>query len=274
MNPVEEGKMNKYFTSDRILELSKQFGLESDYSIAKACGVQQPSVLYWRRNSAMISLRVAVTFCKSVGISYHEYLGEKSKAADDSADSRAWNSLSDRQKMAVRTFRNYVTYLGNMGLEDDALSIFTQNEKMNPQADLTDQSGSLIECMDDPSLKEEPLFISEYEGGGSKRKTLSIRDENGREWTFTAGELAAARELLEFIRSEELSFNKPFIKIAEGMDFYGLGEDQFRALAIEAGAFLKFTKSTIVCRADFERYIKDHYRVRGNVENDSCAGEA
>ena len=48
MNPVEEGNKNKYFSSDRIFELAKEFGLKSDYSISKACGVKQPSVSYWR----------------------------------------------------------------------------------------------------------------------------------------------------------------------------------------------------------------------------------
>lgn len=273
MNPEEKEKLNKYYTSDRILELAKQFGLESDYSIAKACGVKQSSVLYWRKRSARISLSIAVNFCKSLGIPYCDYLGEKSESTDDSADNRAWNNLSDRQKRAVRVFRNFITYLENMGLNDDALSIYDESEKLGTPVDFRSRSGELIEVVNDEPQKEEPLFIARDEDLKSGRKTLSVKDEDGKEWTFTVGELAAARELLEFIRSEERSFNKPFIKTAEGMDYYSLGEDQFRALAIEAGAFFKFTKSTIVCRADFERYIKDHYRVGGICEDDSLTEE-
>lgn len=46
MNSAEDENKNKYFSSDRKFELAKQFGLESDYSIAKACDVKQPSVSY------------------------------------------------------------------------------------------------------------------------------------------------------------------------------------------------------------------------------------
>lgn len=54
----------------------------------------------------------------------------------------------------------------------------------------------------------------------------------------------------------------------EGVDFYSIGEDQFKKIAIEAGAFFKFAKSTIVCREDFEKYIKDHYKVKRRSPED------
>ena len=268
MNSAEDEKKNKYFSSDRIFELAKQFGLESDYSIAKACDVKQPSVSYWRKRTAMISLRIAVTFCKSVGISYHDFLGEKPEVVDDNADIRAWNSLSDRQKMAVRAYRNYVIFCENMGLDDDSLAVLTESEKMITPCVFINRFGDLIERVNEAPPKEDPVFISSNEDGETKRKTLSIKDEDGKEWTFTVGELAAARELLEYIRSEERFFNKPYIKTSEGVDFYSIGEDQFKKIAIEAGAFFKFAKSTIVCREDFERYIKDHYRVKRRSPED------
>ena len=245
MNPVEEGNKNKYFSSDRIFELAKEFGLKSDYSISKACGVKQPSVSYWRKKSAMISLWVAINFCKSVGISYSEYLGEKPEAVDDSDDGTdsvesddglAWSRLSASQKRVVRAFIDYIADLG-----------------------------------DDAPPKEEPLFISSNEDGETKRKTLSVKDENGKEWIFTVSELAAARELLEYIRSEERFFNKPYIKTSEAVDFYSIGEEQFKKLAKEAGAFFKFAKSTIVCREDFESYIKIHYRAKRRNPQDYWA---
>lgn len=268
MNSAEDENKNKYFSSDRIFELAKQFGLESDYSIAKACDVKQPSVSYWRKRTAMISLRIAVNFCKSVGISYHDYLGKETEVVDDNADIRAWNSLSDRQKMAVRAYRNYVIFCENMGLDDDSLAVLTESEKMISPYDFINRFGDLIERVNEAPPKEDPVFISSNEDGETKRKTLSIKDEDGKEWTFTVGELAAARELLEYIRSEERFFNKPYIKTSEGVDFYSIGEDQFKKIAIEAGAFFKFAKSTIVCREDFEKYIKDHYKVKRRSPED------
>jgi hypothetical protein len=261
MNPVEEGNKNKYFSSDRIFELAQEFGLKSDYSISKACGVKQPTVSYWRKKSAMISLWVAINFCKSVGISYSEYLGEKPEAVDDSDDGTdsvdtddglAWSSLSASQKKVVRAFIDYIADLG-----DDAL----------PKEKPLFMSSKL----DDAPPKEEPLFISSNEDGETKRKTLSVKDENGKEWIFTVRELAAARELLEYIRSEERFFNKPYIKPSEAVDFYSIGENQFKKLAKEAGAFFKFAKSTIVCREDFESYIKIHYRAKRRKPKDYWA---
>lgn len=271
----EKPNIDPHLTSDRIFELAAQCGITSDFLIARACGVTHPAVSNWRKSGPVkIHLSVAVNFCRSQHISYKEFLGEDEDPTEASSIDDQWNLLNEQEKGITRYFWMFLMYLRNLGINQDFLDKMPVSGPtgVTPSFDMRDFIRTAFEEAEKALAREKKEWAkrvaAEGDADNSIPPSLVIKDASGREYLFEVSELDNARRLIESIRESELLKTKPYIKIKEGMELYSLGEEQLINIAKEAGAFYKFSRSTIICREDLERHLREKYLVKPEDNGD------
>ncbi len=269
----EELNIDPHFTSDRIFELAAQCGIKSDFLIARACGVTHPAVSNWRKKGPVnIHLSVAVNFCRSQHISYKEFLGEEEEQGGSSAVDDQWCLLNEQEKGITRYFWMFLMYLRNLGINEDFLAEMPLSGPVGvtPPFDMREFVRTAFEEANKAILREKKAWAERVSAEEDHEKgiapSLVVKDASGREYLFEVSEIDNARRLIECIREAELLKTKPYIKTKEGMELYSLGEEQLISIAKEAGAFYKFPRSTIICREDFEKHLKEKYLVKPDTE--------